>query len=388
MAWGVGIIGAGPGVAALHAPTLARTAGDFRLVHVSDAGSGRAAAIAERFGARSSSGLDALLADPDVDVVAICSPPAQHAAHVRASLAAGRRALFCEKPLATSLAEAEQIVAACAAAGALLVVGTNHLFDPAWVRATHYLDAIDRRIAAVTVTLCLSPNDRYHALVMGEPLPAPPGSARPPLDLSDPAQSAAIVRQLIVGLAVHDLPLVRDLVPDATEVAWARPIAPIGFDLGLRSADAVVRFTVLMVPEGADSLWRVSIATAGDRIDVDFPPPFVHAGSARIAVRDARGVETVYPLDRRDGYDAEWGALAALLRGDTAMEYDELRADAAFVLAVADAAAAVIRGGGAPGSVVAPAPSAGPSTAPSLDQSAAPSAGPTLPAPAPAGSAS
>ncbi|KEP73896.1 dehydrogenase, partial [Microbacterium sp. SUBG005] len=54
----------GAGVAALHAPTLARVADDFRLVHVSDAGSGRAAVIADRFGARSSTGIDELLADP------------------------------------------------------------------------------------------------------------------------------------------------------------------------------------------------------------------------------------------------------------------------------------------------------------------------------------
>jgi predicted dehydrogenase len=346
MSWGVGIIGAGPGVAALHAPTLARTGGDFRVVHISDGGSGRATALAERFDARSSSGIEKLLADPEVDVVAVCSPPEHHAAHVRASLAAGRRAIFCEKPLATTLDDAERIVAECAEAGALLVVGTNHLFDPAWSRATHHLHALRERVRSVSVTLSLTPNGRYHEVVMGAPLPTAPGPARPPLDPSNAELSARIVRQLIVGLAVHDLPLVRDLVPDATEVVWARPVAPIGFDLALRSSAALVRFTAVMGPEGADSLWRVTVATDSARIDVEFPPPFVHAGSARTTVRDGRGVETVYPIDRRDGYDAEWRALGALLRGETAMEYDELRADAVFVIAVADGAAAAVRAGG------------------------------------------
>ncbi|MDQ1082117.1 MULTISPECIES: Gfo/Idh/MocA family protein [Microbacterium] len=346
MTWGVGIIGAGPGVAALHAPTLARTGGDFRLVHVSDAGSGRAALVAERFGARASTGIDALLADPDVDVVAVCSPPAQHAAHVRASLAAGRRAIFCEKPLADTAAEAERLVAECAAVGALLVVGANHLFDPAWGRATHHIGALDGRIASVTVTLCLSPNDRYHALTMGERLPAAAPPRRPPLDLDDPEQSAAIVRQLVAGLGVHDLPLVRDLLPAAPELVWARPVAPIGFDLALRADGALVRFTAVMLPEGADSLWRVSVATAAARVEIEFPPPFVHVGGARTTVRDAQGVRTVYPVDRRDGYEVEWRALAALLRGESAMEYDELRADAVFVTTIADAAAAAVRAGG------------------------------------------
>lgn len=346
MTWGVGIIGSGPGVAALHAPTLARVAEDFRLVHVSDAGSGRAAVIADRFGARSSSGVEELLADPEVDVVAICSPPARHAEHVRAALAAGRRAIFCEKPLADTADEADRLVTACAAVGALLVVGTNHLFDPAWVRATHHLSALDGRISAVTVTLCLSPNDRYHALTMGEPLPAGPLPQRPPLDLDDPGRSAAIVWQLVAGLGVHDLPLVRDLVPATPELIWARPVAPLGFDLALRADGALVRFTTVMLPEGADSLWRVSVATAGARVDMDFPPPFVHVGGAHTTVRDAQGVRTVYPVDRRDGYEAEWRALAALLRGEAAMEYDELRADAAFVMAIADAAAEAVRAGG------------------------------------------
>lgn len=345
MTWGVGIIGSGPGVAALHAPTLARTDGAFRLVHVSDAGSGRAAAIAERFGARSSTGVDELLADPEVDVVAVCSPPSAHAAHVRASLAAGRRAIFCEKPLADTAEEAELLVAECAAVGALLVVGTNHLFDPAWVRATHHVHALDGRVSSVTVTLCLSPNDRYHALTMGEPLPAGAPARRPPLDLDDPERSAAIVRQLVAGLGVHDLPLVRDLVSGSAELVWARPVAPIGFDLALRAGDALVRFTTMMLPEGADSLWRVAVATASARIEVEFPPPFVHVGGARTTVRDAAGVQTRYPVDRRDGYEAEWRALAALLRGEAAMEYDELRADAVFVTAIADAAAKAVRAG-------------------------------------------
>jgi phosphoglycerate dehydrogenase-like enzyme len=183
--------------------------------------------------------------------------------------------------------------------------------------------------------------------------PAEDGPARKLLDLpnvvvtphlgasTDEAQEKAGVS---VARSVK-LALEGDLVPDAVEVVWARPIAPIGFDLALRSPHALVRFTAVMAPEGADSLWRVTIATDGARIDVEFPPPFVHTGSARTTVRDGRGIQTVYPIDRRDGYDAEWRALAALLRGETAMEYDELRADAAFVIAVADGAAAAVRAG-------------------------------------------
>src|SRR4051812_2465244 len=105
MPHGVGVIGSGPGVAALHLPTIARLPADFRVVHVSDAGSGRAEALAARTGARSSRGIEELLADPAVEVVAICSPPAEHAAHILASVAAGKAAILCEKPIATTLAD-------------------------------------------------------------------------------------------------------------------------------------------------------------------------------------------------------------------------------------------------------------------------------------------
>src|SRR5688572_29815230 len=99
MSHGVGIIGAGPGVAALHLPTLARLPDEFHVAHIADGGSGRAAALATRTGSRSSSNVGDLLADSEVEIVAVCSPPALHAEQVLASVAAGKRVVFCEKPL-------------------------------------------------------------------------------------------------------------------------------------------------------------------------------------------------------------------------------------------------------------------------------------------------
>jgi predicted dehydrogenase len=340
MTWGVGILGAGPGVSALHIPTLARLESDFRVVHVADGGSGRAASIGEAHGARSSSGSDALLADPAVDVVAICTPPAGHASLIRAALAAGKRTIFCEKPIATDAEDARDVLRACADADALLLVGTNHLFDPAWSRAKHYLDAAESPVSLVTVTLALAPNSRYHEVVSALPVAVPPG--RGPLDLSNPELCAAVVRQLVVGLAVHDLPLVRDILPGFERLEYARAVAPIGFDLAFRSGGALVRFSAVMLPDGADRLWRLTAITPHERLEVEFPPPFVHAGSARTRLRDANGRVIDFRAVPLDGYEAEWRALAALLRGESAMEYAELLADAEDVIAIADAAAAAV----------------------------------------------
>ncbi|MEJ1177754.1 MULTISPECIES: Gfo/Idh/MocA family protein [unclassified Pseudarthrobacter] len=338
MPWNVGVLGAGPGVAALHLATLGRLGELFSVVHIADAGSGRARGLAEGLGARWSQGDSDLLADPDVDLVAVCSPPAEHGRQVLAAVAAGKRAIFCEKPLATSPEEAEEVVAACRAAGTILLVGTNHLFDAAWGHARHHLVALEGRVQAVSVTLALPPNERYHRLVAegGPFLPARRG--RP--DLTDPAVAADVLRQLLTGLAIHDLPALRDLAPDIEEVVYARLVPPIGYVVGYRASGVLVQLALTMLPAGPDALWRMSISTSHDRIEVDFPPAFVHAGSAATRVRTPGGRWTAYSRDPEDGYVAEWRLLAALLEERVPVEYDELLADSHYVTALADGASA------------------------------------------------
>jgi predicted dehydrogenase len=337
---GVGLIGAGPGGWALHAPTLARLTDEFRLVHVSDGGSGRAAEIASAAGARSSRGIDDLLADPEVEVVVICSPPEAHAAQVVAAVDAGIRVILCEKPLATTVADAEKVIDRCREAGVALLVGTHHLFDPAWGHATHHLTALSGRVRSVTVSLALPPNERYHRVVSDAAVPPSPPRPRP--DLSNPAVAASVARALISGLVVHDLPLVRDLARGIPQLTYATLLRPIGVALGWTAGDVTVRSSAVMLPEGADALWRLTVQTDRDRLDIAFPPAFVHAGSATVTVRSADGTRTQYPPDPDDGYLAQWRTLAALARGDEAVEYDEILTDARYAIELADAAAAAI----------------------------------------------
>ena len=57
--------------------------------------------------------LDELLADPDLDAVAVATPVPTHAALAERVLAAGKHC-FVEKPLAQTVADAERVVAAAA----------------------------------------------------------------------------------------------------------------------------------------------------------------------------------------------------------------------------------------------------------------------------------
>jgi len=72
--------------------------------------------------------LEAMLAGTPLDVVYVATPTPLHAAQVQSVVAAGRHVLV-EKPMASSLAAAQDMVAAVAAAGVVCVVGHSYGFD-------------------------------------------------------------------------------------------------------------------------------------------------------------------------------------------------------------------------------------------------------------------
>src|SRR3954449_6178545 len=76
--------------------------------------------------ARSSGDLDELLEDPELDAVVVATHVPSHAALAVRALSAGKHC-FVEKPLAQSVAEADQVLAAAREAGRVLMVG--HLLE-------------------------------------------------------------------------------------------------------------------------------------------------------------------------------------------------------------------------------------------------------------------
>jgi predicted dehydrogenase len=76
--------------------------------------------------ARATGAVDELLDDPELDAVVIATHVPSHAELAVRALEAGKHA-FVEKPLARSVAEAEQVVEAARAAGRVLMVG--HLLE-------------------------------------------------------------------------------------------------------------------------------------------------------------------------------------------------------------------------------------------------------------------
>jgi predicted dehydrogenase len=121
----VGVVGLG-----YWGPNLARNferLGGVELAWLCDESEERLGRHTAAFpGARSTSSLDDLLDDDRLDAVALATPVATHAALARKVLEAGKHC-FVEKPLAQSVEEAEQVVAAARAADRVLMVG--HLLE-------------------------------------------------------------------------------------------------------------------------------------------------------------------------------------------------------------------------------------------------------------------
>ena len=76
---------------------------------------------------------EALCASAEIDAIFVVSPDALHLEHVLLALAHGKPVL-CEKPLAMNAAQAEQMVAAAAAAGQLFGVAQNMRYNPSLTR--------------------------------------------------------------------------------------------------------------------------------------------------------------------------------------------------------------------------------------------------------------
>jgi 1,5-anhydro-D-fructose reductase (1,5-anhydro-D-mannitol-forming) len=100
----------------------AQAGNEVLAVMSSDAGRAASYAQANAIGSHGTS-LDALLSDPRINAVYISTTNELHKEQTLAAAAAGKHVL-CEKPLALNLADAREMVAACARAG--VVMGTNH----------------------------------------------------------------------------------------------------------------------------------------------------------------------------------------------------------------------------------------------------------------------
>ena len=134
----IGVAGMGRGFA-IMVPTL-RAHPRVAVVAGADPRPEARARFETDFAARTYADFDALCADPQVQAVYVATPHQFHAGHVRAAARAGKHILV-EKPMAITLAECDDMIAAAHAAGVVLLVGHSHSFDAPIVRARALIDS-------------------------------------------------------------------------------------------------------------------------------------------------------------------------------------------------------------------------------------------------------
>ncbi|MDR3034605.1 MAG: Gfo/Idh/MocA family oxidoreductase [Kitasatospora sp.] len=135
---GFGIVGCGV-IAATHAEAIGAIGG-ARLVAVTDADAGRAAAFARSRGCAAEPDLAALLSREDIEVICVCVPSGLHA-EVGVEAAAAGKHLVIEKPIDVSLKAADRLIATARDAGVRMTVISQHRFDPGPAELRRLLDA-------------------------------------------------------------------------------------------------------------------------------------------------------------------------------------------------------------------------------------------------------
>jgi predicted dehydrogenase len=133
----VAVVGAGQ-VAARHVDAFAAHA-DTSVVAVADPLLDRAEALASRTDGRAYADFEAMLDVEDVDAVCVCVPHDLHLDVARAAVAADAH-LLMEKPIATTLDDADQMIALVGGAGLTMMIGFVHRFRQEVLEAKRLVD--------------------------------------------------------------------------------------------------------------------------------------------------------------------------------------------------------------------------------------------------------
>jgi predicted dehydrogenase len=223
--FGIGIVGSGDIIENAHVPSY-QDAG-YRIVGIASRRVENARGVAERRGIdRVFESVDALIADPDVDIVDVAVPADVQPPVVHRAMAAGKHVL-AQKPLAVSYREAVELVGAAERSGVTLAVNQNGRFDPAINAARGLIrNGIlgTRLVAQITM----------HIETIWQDF------------LRDPRYS----RLMILNMSIHHIDQLRVLFGDPTAVTAVARTTPGGF-FGETIAQYVLHYD--------DGFWATSL---------------------------------------------------------------------------------------------------------------------------------
>ncbi|MBD8069690.1 Gfo/Idh/MocA family protein [Bacillus sp. PS06] len=134
----VAVIGCGSIAKHRHLPEYAGNK-QVEIVAVCDIVEERVNEFAKLYEAKPYTSYEELLANPEIDAVSVCTPNYLHAPISIAALKAGKHVL-CEKPMATSKEDGEEMIKAAEASGKKLMIAHNQRFVPSHQKARELIE--------------------------------------------------------------------------------------------------------------------------------------------------------------------------------------------------------------------------------------------------------
>ena len=315
----VALFGAGLVGQAAHAPTLWDERDLFEFVAVADPSETVRSAVAERYGIPNAcASLEDALA-LGLDAVVIAVPDPAHRSAVLTALRAGVH-VFCEKPLAVSLAECDEILAE--RGDRVIQCGYMKLYDPAVERMVERL--MDGPAELVYLSVEVNDPDQgpfvdHLGLVAGRDVPQAlidetrrrgADAVREALGVEPNAAQARAFEAYLSSL-VHDVSLAHHLLR-TMGMAVPLPIADAGYFDGGRGVsldwtlpgDGRAHLEHLNLPGVADYRERIT-AYCRDRIlELTFPSPYLSHHPTRLVERRSDGtVAGLETIDYRVSYE-------------------------------------------------------------------------------------
>ncbi len=315
----VGLFGAGLVGQAGHAPSLWDERERFEFVVVADPSASVRGAVAERYGVPNvCATLEEALA-LGLDAIVIAVPDPAHRGAVLTALDAGVH-VFCEKPLALSLAECDEILAA--RGDRVVQCGYMKLYDPAVERMVERLTEGPAELVYLSVEVNdpdQPPFVDHLGLVIARDLPdglidetrrRGREAVRDALGV-DPEDGHARAFEAYLGALVHDVSLAHHLLRSLGIVAPLHLADASYFDGGRGVSlawtlpdDGRANLEHLNLPGVADYRERVT-AYCRDRIlELTFPAPYLRHHPTRLVEQRSDGTATgLATIDYRVSYE-------------------------------------------------------------------------------------
>jgi len=220
----VGLIGAGR-IGQVHAATIAYRVSNAQLAAVTDALPGAAQAVAAKFRVpQIAVDYSAIIADPSIDAVIICTPTDTHAEIIIAAAQAGKH-IFCEKPVALNLKDTDAAIQAAERAGVKLQPGFNRRFDANYARVRKAV--ADGEIGTPQIIHIISRD------------PAPP-----------PLEYIKTSGGIFLDMAIHDWDMARFLIGGEIDEAYVQGGVMVDPAIGA-AGDIDTHVTLLRFANGA-----------------------------------------------------------------------------------------------------------------------------------------